>query len=221
MRLLPRPSAVAFDLDGTLVDSRLDIAAACNHVLASAGRPTLDPRVIGTFVGDGSRTLLARAFGWDRLDPRLDALAEAFIAYYAEHPVEQTTWMPGALDLLDTLAPTPLAIVTNKARVVAVRVLDRLGAGGRFAVLVAGGDGPLKPDPAPVTAVATALGITPASLWVVGDGDQDVLAARAAGAVAVAVRGGFLSDERLHAASPDAVVDSLADVLTLIQRAAS
>jgi phosphoglycolate phosphatase len=215
---MSRPHGVAFDLDGTLIDSRLDIAAACNHVLASAGRATLDPAVIATFVGDGMTHLVARAFQLPMDSPELPGLVERFAAYYAAHPVEHTRWMPGALEALDALAPLPLAIVTNKARAVTLRVLEGLVAGGRFAFVSAGGDGPLKPRPEPVLAVARALGVEVGALWVVGDADQDILSARAAGAFAVAVRGGFADDARLEAAAPDVTLASLHELPELVRR---
>jgi phosphoglycolate phosphatase len=211
-----RPEAVAFDLDGTLIDSRLDIAAACNHVLVSEGRDALDPEVIATFVGDGVRALVSRAFVLPTDSPALDALERAFVARYAAHAVDQTTWMPGALDAIGALRGTPLAIVTNKARSVTLAVLDALGAGDRFAFVYAGGDGPLKPRPEPILAVAGALRVPVEALWVVGDGDQDVLSARAAGAVAIAVLGGFTPEARLRAAQPEAVLASLAELQALV-----
>ena len=216
------PRAIAFDLDGTLVDSRLDIAAACNHVLIAAGREPLQPDVLGAYVGDGVRALVARAFGLPEKGPpdaRLDAWAAELVDYYAAHPAALTRWMPGALPALDALARLPLALVTNKARAVTVRVLAALGGASRFAFVYAGGDGPLKPDPAPIAAVARALAVDVADLWVVGDGDQDILAARAAGAVSVAVRGGFADDARLRAARPDATLGSLAELPPLVRSA--
>ncbi len=215
-----RPEAVAFDLDGTLIDSRLDIAAACNHVLVAEGRPALDAALIATFVGDGVRALVSRAFALPLDSPRLDALEHAFVARYAAHPVEHTTWMPGALAAVDVFRGMPCAVITNKARPVTLAVLAALDAGDRFAFLYAGGDGPLKPRPEPVLAVARALGVPVEALWVVGDGEQDVASARAAGAVAIAVLGGFTPEARLRACGPDAVLASLEELrgLLVLQR---
>jgi phosphoglycolate phosphatase len=229
-RLRPA-AAIAFDLDGTLVDSRLDIVSACNHVLAQAGRAPLDADVVAGYVGDGVRALVARAFALPPEDPALDAPVADFVAYYAAHPADHTTWMPGALDALDALADRPLALVTNKARAVTMRVLDALGAGGgaggsagggagaRFRFVYAGGDGPLKPHAAPIQACARALGVDPAALWVVGDSPQDLGAARAAGSIAIAVCGGFVDESRLRAAGPDALLASIADLPELVRRA--
>jgi phosphoglycolate phosphatase len=212
---MQRPRAFAFDLDGTLIDSRLDIAAACNHVLVHAGRAPLDAAVIVGFVGDGVRQLLARAFRMPSDDSALDALVEQLVRYYAAHPVVHTTWMPGALATLDALSDAPVTLLTNKAREVTIAVLDALGARDRFAFVYAGGDGPLKPRPEPVTATARALGVPVGSLWVVGDGAQDVQAARAAGATAIAVLGGFTPEARLREAGADALIASLPDLVAL------
>lgn len=215
---MKRPLGLAFDLDGTLIDSRLDIAAACNHVLVRAGREPLDPATIASFVGDGIRHLVGRAFAMPADDPELDPLVQELVSYYASHPVDHTTWMPGALAALEALSDLPAALLTNKARSVTMAVLDALGATGRFAFVYAGGDGPLKPDPEPVAATARALGVPPGSLWVIGDGPQDVQAARAAGATAIAVLGGFTSEAHLREAGPDAVLPSLAGLVALRAR---
>lgn len=211
-----RPEAVAFDLDGTLVDSRRDIAAACNHVLVAEGRAALDVDVIAKFVGDGVRALVSRAFAMPLDSPDVDALERALVARYAAHAVEHTTWMPGALAAIAAFGTLPVAVVTNKARSVTLAVLDALGARGRFAFVYAGGDGPLKPRPEPVHAVARALGVPVDALWVVGDGEQDVLSARAAGAVAIAVLGGFGTEAALRAAQPHAVIASLTELTALL-----
>jgi len=210
------PRAIAFDLDGTLVDSRLDIAAACNHSLVRAGRAPMDPDVIATFVGDGVRALAARAFGLPSEDPALQPHVDALVRYYEAHPVERTTWMPGARDALDAAAHLPLALVTNKARPITLAVLDALGVTGRFAFVYAGGDGPLKPSADPVAMCARAVSVEAASLWVVGDGDQDVGAARAAGAFAVGVLGGFSPEDKLRAARPDVLLRSIAELPELL-----
>ena len=142
------------------------------------------------------------------LDPHVDVL----VRFYEAYPVAHTRWMPGALEALDAAGSLPLALITNKARTVTLAVLDALGVRHRFACVYAGGDGPLKPDPSPVVSCARALGVEVGSLWVVGDGTQDVGAARAAGAFAVAVLGGFSSAEKLEAAKPDLLLSSMSEL---------
>lgn len=210
-RVTPWPRAVAFDLDGTLIDSRADIAAACNHVLAWAGRPTLSVETIASYVGDGARVLLARAFRLAPRDVALDTLLGEWRRYYSEHPMERSSWMPGAERALASLTTrgVPLALITNKDRAVTREILAALQLTERFACVYAGGDGPLKPDPEPVLRVCAALGVAPEELWFVGDGLQDIKAAQAANARAIAVCNGFQSEAPLRAAAPHALYESL------------
>jgi phosphoglycolate phosphatase len=198
-------TAWIFDLDGTLIDSRLDIAAACNHTLEWAGRAPLPAETVAGFVGDGARTLLARTFDKAQVD---EELAE-FVRFYAAHPATHTKWMPGAREALDKLRPC--AIVTNKPRVVTERVLAALDV--RVTCLVAGGDAPLKPDPAPILLAMKQLSSSPADTFVVGDGVQDILAGTRAGCPTIAVLGGFHSEASLRAAHPTRVIHSLAELL--------
>jgi phosphoglycolate phosphatase len=202
---------VLFDLDGTLIDSRADIAAACNHVLEWAGRERLPVETISGFVGDGARSLLARAFGIAVDAPEIAALFAEWERYYVAHPVDHTTLMAGASRALAELHARGVAvgIVTNKARQVTLAIIDALGISPSIQALYAGGDGPLKPDPEPIRMMAQALQVPVSQLWVVGDGTQDIEAARAAGAHAIAIAGGFHDDAKLRAAAPDAFYDNL------------
>jgi phosphoglycolate phosphatase len=201
---------VVFDLDGTLVDSRADIAAAANHTLAHCGFAELTMDRISGFVGDGARWLMSRASGLAYDDSHLDALVDRFVAYYTAHPAEATLPLPHVVDALSALRELPLAVCTNKPRPTAEAVLDRLGLSARFETLVAGGDLPkLKPDPLPLVAIARRLGRSPAELVMVGDGPQDVLCGRRAGAFTIGVQGPMLPLAQLEDAHPDAIVNNL------------
>jgi 2-phosphoglycolate phosphatase len=213
------PRAIVFDLDGTLVDSRADIAAACNHALRAFGRAELPVTTIAGFVGDGSRRLLARALGEGTSSDELDRAMAAFSRYYATHAAVHSRWMPGALELLRALAPLPLAIATNKPRDATTALLDALGATSLFARVVSGDDGALKPSPLPILLALEPTGIAATEAWVVGDGVQDICSAQAAGATSVAVLGGFTSEAVLRASGADAVIETLADLLSLMPRA--
>lgn len=213
------PRALVFDLDGTLIDSRGDIAAAANHALAATGRRTLPEATIARFVGDGARTLCARAAGLGESDAELDDVLATFLAYYDEHPVDRTKWMPHAREALAELSRYPLALCTNKPRATTELVLGSLGVRSLFAIILAGGDLPeKKPAPGPILAIAKQLGVMPEALVVIGDGPQDVEAGRRAGARTIGVRGGMLPIERLLAARPDVLVDSLQEVPTIVRR---
>ena len=216
---MQRPRAVAFDLDGTLIDSRADIAAACNHTLAWAGRAPLPEATVASFVGDGARTLLARAFALDGDAPELASLLDEFVGYYAAHPLSRSPWMRGAQAMLAGLAAESIlaALVTNKARAATLAVLAALDLSTRFSAVYAGGDGPLKPHAEPLLAVARQMRVEVGELWMVGDAAQDVASARAAGCTAIAVLGGFHSEATLRAAKPDALLESLDELLPLLR----
>lgn len=217
-----RVSGVAFDLDGTLVDSRRDIAAAANHALERAGFPRLPDAELESYVGDGATLLMARAARLDVEDPRTALMVSDFLDYYAEHPIANTDLMPGARAALDALAGYRLGVCTNKPRRTSLAVLEGLGIARCFAGLVAGDDLPQrKPDPAMVLETARRMGVPVEELVMVGDGSQDVLSGRAAGAYTVGVRGGIQAVERLVAAAPDVMIDTLAELPEVISRLAS
>jgi phosphoglycolate phosphatase len=208
---------VVFDLDGTLVDSRADIVDAVTFTLREAGGPPRTAREIASYVGDGARMLLARAFDLPATDARLDAALDVFLAYYGRHGADQTTLMPGASQALSSLASIRLAICTNKPRVMTELVIGRLGLDGRFDVVVAGGDLPeRKPHPLPLLHIAERLSLIPRDLVMVGDGPQDIACGRAAGTRTIAVSGGFSDDATLSAANPDVLIGSLAELADTI-----
>jgi phosphoglycolate phosphatase len=219
--MLP-PAAVAFDLDGTLIDSRGDIVAAINHALLKTGRKALPAQVVVRYVGDGARSLCARSAQLPESSDEVDALVELFIDYYAAHPLDFTRWMPGAQDMLDELGDIPdlaLAICTNKPRVTAEAVLGALGVRTRFRALVAGGDlSEKKPAPGPLLLVARLLGTPIERVIMVGDAPQDIECARRAGTRAIAVEKGFFSSERIRDARPDVMLGSLAELPEVIRR---
>ncbi|HYQ46117.1 MAG TPA: HAD-IA family hydrolase [Polyangiaceae bacterium] len=207
---IPIRLGVVFDLDGTLIDSRLDIASSANHALRAHGFAELSVSELSTYVGDGARWLLARAARLDHDSPSLDPLLATFVEYYAEHPTEHTLLLPGAREVLTDLAHLPLALCTNKPRPITDRVLENLRLHGAFSVVVGGGDLPKnKPDPLPLQHIAERLGLTPPELVMVGDGAQDINCAKAAGAHSVGVEGGMQGSELLLASGPDVLLESL------------
>ena len=215
------PGAVVFDLDGTLIDSRGDIAAAVNHALLSVGRTPLAAGTIASFVGDGGRTLLARCAKLAESDAALDELLDRFVGYYASHPTDFTRWAEGAPDVLDRIAALdlPIALCTNKDRGVTEAILSALGVRTRFRAIYAAGDGPeKKPAPGPLLALAKRLGLEVASLVMVGDGPQDVECARRAGCRVVGVVSTYSGRERVQATQPDVAIDTLAELPDIVRR---
>jgi 2-phosphoglycolate phosphatase len=216
----PKPRAVVFDLDGTLVDSRLDIAAAVNHALVTTKRSAMPIDEIVALVGDGARTLLARATGVDESAAEIDVLLDAYMAHYLAHPADLSTWMDGALEALDRLSALglPIALCTNKARVITDALLASIRPTFGFRAIYGGGDGTeKKPSAGPLVALAATLAVAPSELVMIGDGPQDVLAARAADAWSIAIASGFQPRASLVEARPDVVVSGLGDVTAVIE----
>lgn len=212
-----RVEAVVFDLDGTLIDSRGDIAAATLHALTSNGFAPLPVETLLTYVGDGARPLLARSASLSLEDPRIEDLYASFLAFYTAHPLVHTRFCRGAERSLRELSSLRLALCTNKPRVTTLAVLTGLGILDTFEIVVAGNDLPrAKPDPLPLQHIAEQLGVAPARLVMVGDGAQDMLAARGANVRSVGLRDGIQPIERLLAAKPDVLLESLDELPALI-----
>lgn len=173
---------VGFDLDGTLVDSAGDLAAAVNHVLAGQGRPFLSVGQVQGMMGGGARLLLDRALAATGGSERLDALMPEMLDYYAGHIAVLTRPFPHLVEALDTLIErgVTLAVVTNKLEYLSVKLLEEIDLLGRFACVI-GGDtlGVGKPDPAPIREMMRRCGTERAAF--VGDTRYDVEGARNAG----------------------------------------
>lgn len=178
-----------FDLDGTLVDSVDDLAASVNHALRVVGGPSRSLDEIRGFVGEGARRLLERAVA-----PRADLLEPALAAWwthYEAHCLDRTRLYPGVAALLAGAGRT-LAVHTNKPGALARKILDGLGLGSRFALVVGGDEAARKPDPAGVRLIQTHVGATPEETVFVGDSLVDLATARAAGVRHVAVTWGLV-----------------------------
>ena len=185
---------IVFDLDGTLVDSRRDLAESANAVLAECGCGPLPEEEIGRMVGDGARTLVARAFAGAACPPPPDAL-DRFLAVYNGRLLKWTrpyAYVPDTLEALSARAM--LAVLTNKPLDAANRILAGLDLARFFPTSrVLGGDGPLprKPDPAGLRCLVAAAGVEPLETILVGDSVIDWRTARAAGTRICLARYGF------------------------------
>jgi phosphoglycolate phosphatase len=195
-----QPKAIAFDLDGTLIDSAPDIAAALNDALQRNGLPLVHADSVRGWIGDGPGSLIQRALvqlGVVRPDAPLegDALQERlrhdFHTATLDAPLRHGRIYDGVTEMLDACAQ-PLAVVTNKPSALAHRVLQAAGLRSRFACVL-GADAPAlrKPAPALLLDAAMQLGVGPASLLMVGDSANDLHCARAAGCRAAWVSWGY------------------------------
>lgn len=192
-------AAVIFDLDGTLVDSAADIAAAVNRMLAGIGEPPMPVAEVQSYVGNGAPALLvARVLAARRIAPaRHAALTAALLADYAANPGDAGSLYSGALAALDALAAQGLrlGLCTNKPIGPTRLLLGRAGLGGCFHAVIGGDSLPQrKPDPAPLLTVWRAPG-TAAAIYV-GDSGVDDATARAAGLPFVFHSGGYLNAPR-------------------------
>ena len=211
---------VGFDLDGTLLDTSGDLAAAVNHALGSIGRPQLTVTEVKPMVGGGARNMLARGMaktgGCD--EATLDVLHQRLLGFYEANISVHTRPFPGAIEAMDQLEArgVKLGIMTNKIERFARAVLGNLGLLDRFAAVV-GGDtvGVSKPDPAPILAMVERCGGGRAAF--VGDSIYDVRAAKAASLPVVACSFGFLTGpvEELGA---DAVIDGFDELVAVLHR---
>lgn len=203
---------LVFDLDGTLIDSRQDIAAACNFALSRVGLQPKSVAEICSFVGNGAPYLLCGTAGIDEGDPLYGELQQHFQDYYLRHPFDLCSVLPGAMAALGF--PGRLrAMCTNKPRAVTQLISDGLGFAPLLSSTVAAGDCPQKkPHPEPLQLVAQQLAVPATALIMIGDGPQDILAGHAVGAHTIGVRGGLLPEEQMVAAEPHVVLDSLLEL---------
>jgi phosphoglycolate phosphatase len=174
---------LVFDLDGTLVDSRRDLAQSANDLLAECGCPVQTDDAIGRMIGEGAAVLVSRAFAASGGEPPPDALSR-FLAIYNERLLETTRPYPGMTDVLTALGSRyVLAVLTNKPRASTGRILDGLDLARHFDPdRVLGGDAPWprKPDPAGLLALCSQTGASPSTTMLVGDSLIDWRTARAA-----------------------------------------
>ena len=203
------PQLFLFDLDGTLIDSRADLAAATNAMRALHGLPALPLEKVASFVGDGVRVLARRALEGADVDG--DLAAREISAAYAEHLTDRTTAYPGVDAGLRALraAGHDLALVTNKPGLHARRLLDHFGWTPLFAAILGGGDTPeLKPSPLPLRTAMQRTGHAPATTWMVGDHHTDLEAARRAGVKSIYLQSGI---GHPGAETPDLVCPDFSD----------
>ena len=210
--------AVAFDLDGTLVDSVADLMHASNALLAELGRPPVDLPSVRSFVGDGAPKLVERVLAATGGVPAPDETARCvgrFLEIYEADPSAHSALYPGVADTLETLAAAGLrlGVCTNKPMAATLRLLDDLGIAGRFAAVVGGDSYPTrKPSPEPVLGLLDRLGVRPEETAFVGDNEHDVAAARAAGVARVLVVPYGYTRVPLAGLPHDGVLDGFADL---------
>ncbi|HEU4880407.1 MAG TPA: phosphoglycolate phosphatase [Gemmatimonadaceae bacterium] len=223
MRLIDCIEAVAFDLDGTLIDTAPDLAAAANSMLRILGGRPLPEHRVAALIGDGVDPFVARVLakngGASQLDATLLPWARVlFRNLYEQHLFARGRVFPGVEQALQALenAELPLCCITNKESRFALPLLEAAGLRERFLVTVCA-DRPedRKPSPSMLLAACRQLGVEPANLLYVGDSRSDIAAARAARCRVAAVTYGYGDYDVLEAARPDGILSNLAKITSI------
>ena len=217
------PACVMFDLDGTLVDSALDLTAAVDNMLQALGREPAGETRVRQWVGNGAPVLVMRALtdemypADDAVEPELfQAAFEVFLSAYTQSNGRYSRLYPGVEEVLQQLqgAGVPMAVVTNKPMAFTTPLLKALKIDHYFDQVLGGDSLPVKkPDPLPLQAVMETFGCPPERALMLGDSRNDVLAARAAGCPVICVSYGYNHGEPVDACSPDRVVDSFTELV--------
>ncbi len=215
---------VIFDLDGTLIDSRLDLVHSVNAALRHIGRPELPDDVIASYVGDGAPILIQRALGGETVDEAVVRRGlQFFLAYYREHKLDHTTVYAGIHEALETIqnsahrtsngsahlgAARQMAVLTNKPVVPSRAIVEALGLSPFFTQIYGGNSfATKKPDPEGARKLLDEHHVRPEEAAIVGDSHVDVETGRNAGLWTVGVNYGFAPHTLLEN-SPDVLVDA-------------
>jgi phosphoglycolate phosphatase len=215
---------VIFDLDGTLIDSRLDLMHSVNAALRHIGRPALPDDVIASYVGDGAPILIQRALGGEKVD---DAVVrkglEFFLSYYREHKLDHTKVYPGMVEALSAIQHTgngsgasqrKMAVLSNKPVNPSRAIVEALGLGKFFSQVYGGNSFPTKkPDPEGARKLLAEYGVQAKEAAIVGDSHTDIETGKSAGMHTIGVMYGF-APHSLEQANPDALVDLPGELAT-------
>ena len=207
--------AFVFDLDGTLIDSKMDLVNSINAMLRETGRGELPTELVASYVGHGAPQLIASILGPAATDEERRQGLEIFLRCYEAKKLEQTRAYPGVVQGLRELRGTPMAVLSNKPSKLSVEILEALDL-ARYFRAVYGGDSfaKKKPDPGGALAILQEWGVAPEEAAMVGDSDVDVQTARNAGMLAISVKYGF-GQRDSQAVPADLYVDTLGELTRL------
>lgn len=203
---------IIFDLDGTLIDSRVDITHSVNAALRQVGLPTKTPEQIVRLIGNGTRALVERAVGDNR-----ELFEKAFAIFtkdYGAHLLDHTTLYPGVRESLDHFRRKKLAVMSNKRQRFCDAILRGLKIDPYFRIIQGGDTAKAKkPDPAPLRHICETLAVPPQRAAMVGDSPVDVAAGKAAGLVTVGITGGFTPEKTMKDSVADALVPGVGSLI--------
>jgi len=207
---------LVFDLDGTLIDSALDLALAVAATLEFMKRPPISHDLIYSYVGNGAPTLIRKVLGPGATEEDCQRGLEHFLSYYREHMLDNTVTYPGVREGLADLAHLPMAVLTNKPVRFSEKILDGLGLAPYFKFVYGGNSFERKkPDPMGMQILLEDFGVSAREAMMIGDSEVDVQTARNANTWACGVTYG-LGSERLAQHPPDVLLDSLIELPPLL-----
>jgi phosphoglycolate phosphatase len=213
--------ALIFDLDGTLIDSGVDLALSVNATLKQTGREPLPHDRIFSYVGQGAARLIEQALGSGATREECEQALAFFLSFYREHMLDNTVTYPGVREGLAALEGMPMAVLTNKPVRFSRQILDGLGLACYFRYVYGGNSfESKKPNPAGMGVLLRDFGAAPKQSMLVGDSEVDVQTARNAGTWCCCVTYGLGSD-KLAKNPPDLLVHSLTELAGCLDRQAA
>jgi phosphoglycolate phosphatase len=214
---------LVFDLDGTLIDSRLDLANAVNATRAEFGRGPLPNELVYSYVGNGAPVLIRRAMGPEADAAEASAALEFFLDYYKHHALDETKLYPGVRESFDRFRASgaQLAVLTNKPVRISRAIVDALGLAG-YLFQIYGGNSfeHKKPHRVGIDRLREESGAAAEDTWMIGDSYVDVQTARNAGVRSCGVAYGF-QPETFHDYPPDVLVDRMQEFASYLERNAA
>lgn len=216
-----KPSAILFDLDGTIADTALDLSATLNHLLIMAGRDQIDHALIRNMVGQGAKALIIKGFNHSGDTPNeqeIDALFDQYLEYYLAHIADETVLFPGATALLEKLKSQdiPVAICTNKNIELTHALLDEMNIMSYFSAVTCGDSFPYKkPDPRHLFATCDLMNADPKHAIMVGDSINDIEPAKNGNILSVGVTFGY-TQTPMRELGADIVIDHFDEFIDVV-----
>ena len=207
---------LVFDLDGTLVDSKRDLALSVNAMRKEMGLAPLALELVSSCVGHGVTLLVRRSLGSQATDENVEKGLAFFLDYYRQHMLDNTTPYPGVSEALEKLKGRKMAVLTNKPVNFSREMISRLGFAPYFSYVYGGNSFPQKkPDPAGLRKLMEDLQVSARETVMVGDSDTDILTGKNAGVLTCGVTYGF-GAQTLENVSPDLIIDDMRELPPLL-----
>ncbi len=212
----PYVDLIVFDLDGTLIDSRRDLALSVNETLRFLGHPPLEESLIAQYVGNGVTPLLQRSLS-SYGSERIEEARSIFLKHYEEHLLDHTRLFQGAADSLLHFAEKYLALLTNKPFHLTQKILKGLNLDPLFSIVI-GGDSleVKKPDPGGFQFILDQSGVSPREAIIVGDNPVDIQTGKTVGSWTCGVTSGYSAESDIKGASPDFLISNLLELQHII-----